>query len=509
AEGGTLNNNLTFEKVATVRGGDAADTFTLSGETAFAGSIDGGANLENAEGVRPDNTLDLSAYDPAVTLTYGAGGPSWDIENINDIIGNGKTTLTLDSGTNQWALTGAETGRVTTSPGTASGGLFDRALSFSSVSALNGGSGEDTFKLTGNTAFTGAINGGGNTDTFNFTEFSTDTALDISLGNHPAATVDLASFEVLEGHTPTQGDNTLRGAAGQAHTWTIDAENEGTLKWVNNGQNFSVEFSGFGELAGGDRGDVFNVEGQGDITGTLRGGNQLDVLDFSLKEGAIELTVGQNTLGGTLSIADIESVIGHYGNEANHGSTLRVSNNSTSNTWTLTDQRQGLDAVDGVNDGVLETSDGKRLYFSNFTTLEGADHLDEFVFSGVGRMDGTLDGGGNTNTVTVTGATHALGFTLREGGDADTYLQNIDTVNASTDYVHRLVGTNEAATTWTIDGEYRGELDSGLSFSGFKHLVGGSGEDTFTLTGDGRVEHIEGGGESDTLNLQQSNHAFQ
>ena len=162
--------------------------------------------------------------------------------------------------------------------------------------------------------------------------------------------------------------------------------------------------------------------------------------------------------------------------------------------------------MDGTNQYVSTNTLG----FTSFETLIGGSGADTFTVSGtqtaklsggagadtfqVGEgaaLTGTLDGGADADTLTYAAATTARQVTLTGLGSVDGFVgtassisggfSNIDAVVGSTG-ADTLTGLN-AAATWEVDGSNRYTSTNTLSLTAFETLVGGSGLDTFTISG--------------------------
>ncbi|WP_347333044.1 hypothetical protein, partial [Marinimicrobium locisalis] len=200
--------------IETLIGGGQTDTFEVSDGTTYSGVIDGagGANDE----------VDFTGVTSAVTVRFGGGGSDWDLSRINVITGNDQTTLGLASGTNTWTLDGSASGEVVTIPPTGEDALFQGTLTFTGVSALHGGSGEDTFEATGNTVFAGLLKGGaGSTNTLDLSGF-TDPAT-LVLGG------DTGGWNFTEIQDFVGNNDATLGISHGTNTWTLNQAQGGTL----------------------------------------------------------------------------------------------------------------------------------------------------------------------------------------------------------------------------------------------------------------------------------------
>ncbi|WP_347333043.1 hypothetical protein, partial [Marinimicrobium locisalis] len=200
--------------IETLIGGGQTDTFEVSDGTTYSGVIDGGGGA--------NDEVDFTGVTSAVTVRFGGGGSDWDLSRINVITGNDQTTLGLASGTNTWTLEGAASGEVETVPPTGEDALFQGTLSFTGVSALHGGSGEDTFEATGTTVFTGLLKGGADsTNTLDLSGFTDPTTL--VLGG------DTGGWNFTEIRDFVGNNDATLGTSHGTNTWTLNQAQGGTL----------------------------------------------------------------------------------------------------------------------------------------------------------------------------------------------------------------------------------------------------------------------------------------
>ena len=245
-----------------VLGGDQIDTFTIQdgGQLTGATAIDGGTGA-------------------------------------NSIISVGNAT---------WTLTGADAGSITTTAG---------ATSFVNIQTLTGGAGTDSFVLNGGT-LSGALNGGlgvnsltadnlANTWVINAVDGGTVTGVSggfTNIGNLTGGT-GTDSFTLSGGSLSGSinggtGTNTLI-ADNVANTWSISGADTGTVTGVTG------TFSNIANLTGGSNNDAFTVGASGSVSGMIDGGAQVgsDTLDYSAVTAAVTTKIGTN-------FTNIESVTG-------------------------------------------------------------------------------------------------------------------------------------------------------------------------------------------------------
>ena len=439
-------NGTTFSGVSTVVGGDQIDTFTIQdgGQLTGATAIDGGlgANsiisvgnatwtLTGADAGSIATTAGATSFVNIQTLTGGAGIDNFTLAGgtLSGSIDGGLTgvnTLTADNVANTWVLTGADAGTVTGITG-----------GFSNIGNLVGGTGTDSFILSGGT-LSGSIDGG------------------------------------LTGANTLTADNV-------ANTWTISGADAGSVTGITGG------FSNIANLTGGSNDDAFSVGASGSVSGLIDGGLQVtsDTLSYAAVTAAVTTKIDTN-------FTNIESVTGDGLNDTLVGA-------DAANTWTVT----GLNA--GTVGGVA---------FSGFSNLTGGTLNDAFTISG-GSLGGALDGGTGTNTLTgdnvantwtitaldggtVTGITG--GFTnianLTGGTGTDSFTLSGGTLSGAINGglgVNTLTADN-LANTWVINAADGGSV-TGITggFTNIGNLTGGTGTDSFTLSGGILSGSIDGG----------------
>ncbi len=163
-------------------------------------------------------------------------------------------------------------------------------FTFSSIENLTGGTGADSFVLSGGT-LSGSINGGGGTNTLT-------------------------------------GDNVT-------NAWTITGANTGTVTGVGG------TFSNIQNLVGGTGNDTFTFSDGATLSGTVNGGaGGTNILDLSAYSTGVDVTLTGSTgngYGGTT--AGTPNPTGGFSNitQINDGSgTNSLTGENTANTWDIT-----------------------------------------------------------------------------------------------------------------------------------------------------------------------------
>jgi|GEM_PF-4219621 len=502
AESTLSQHYMSFEGMATLLGNTQADHFSiLDSGNDFSGVLKGGAN--------GNNRLSANQHDNAWSLSgtgRGSLNESIAFEAIQTLVGGGNgNTLTGPNRDNRWLLTGARRGTVSEQ------GVSGTNTEFVGIETLEGCARNDLFVADG--ALTvgqlasfeqvrGGAQSGGGVDALDLTALSDNGPVSVGLGGLNDVDIQVAGVEQID----AQGaGNRLYGASDAAYSWVVNALNAGRVSPTASGaSDAGVTFAGFTDLTGGTHSDTFALLGSGNVDGTIEGGDGdgIDLVDYSNQAGDVVVTVGNIDS----DILGIEGVVGKSGTGAGDtNSTLKIADGVTDSVaWTI-QRLADLPNSDGVNDGEAAIDNHQPFYFIDFNVLEGGDGQDAFVLQGEGQLVGQIDGRGDLNTVSTQEADLAHRFTVGDRQGNDTRLVNIDSLTASLDHSHRLVGTGEG-NTWRIRGRGEGELEGQLSFQGIDHLVGGSGTDKFIFSGDGLVSRIEGRGAlaDNVLNIENT-----
>ncbi|HEX7030976.1 MAG TPA: hypothetical protein VF254_10280, partial [Gammaproteobacteria bacterium] len=210
---------------------------------------------------------------------------------------------------------------------------------------------------------------------------------------------------------------------------------------------------GFTDITGTAGADTFTLSGTGNISGTISGGG------------------GTDTLTG----------------------------NNLVNAWTIS----------GANAGSLTDTNGSS-DFTGIATLTGGTNDDTFTLTtGTASFNGSIAGGGGTDTLAATDGTNAWTISSANAGTMNTTttfsaISNLDG-GSGTD---TLTGAN-AATAWSLTGANAVTVAS-MDATSMNALVGGTNDDTFTLT-TGTASFngsLAGGGGTDTVAATDGTNAW-
>jgi len=307
------------------------------------------------------------------------------------------------------------------------------------------------------------------------------------------------------------GTDSLAKSSG-ANTWTIQGANTGLL----NGKSFlAVE-----NLSGGSAEDSFAFQAAGSISGAVQGGGGIDQFDYSAKTTPVSINWATGTASHVLMTQSIERWIGSTTSQLD----VIIAPN-TVNSWQFT----GVDAF---------SLNGSAFSASGIENITGGSLNDTFTFQPTGRVTGTLTGGvgvdvidlsaiatgidlqlgANTGVAGVVGKLLTVEQLVANGANSNRVLgsnvatpfvidtagkitaggiiaTNIRTIVGGT-LVDTLTGPN-AATTWTVSGPNTGSLVVGtstISYSGIENLTGGTLNDQYNFTANGRVTGTLTGG---------------
>ncbi|MBO52795.1 MAG: hypothetical protein CMJ69_18675, partial [Planctomycetaceae bacterium] len=465
-----------FSNVENLTGGSQADTFSISSLVGLAGTIDGGGGSDTIVQADDTNTwtissanagdvTDIGDFTSVENLTGGTGADTFNIGSGGSLSGDidgggGSDTITQADGTNTWDITGAGSG---TGPD---------VNAFSAVENLTGGSEADTFNIASGGSLTGDIDGGGGTDTL------------------------------------TQADGT--------NTWTISSTNGGSVDDLN-------AFSDIENLTGGSGPDTFNIASLVGLAGTIDGGGDSDTITQA--DDSNTWTISSANAGDVTDIGDftsVENLTGGTGADTfNIGSTGSLSGDI--------DGGGGSDTVsqaDGTNTwNITGSGSGTGSDFNAFSAVEnltGGSGPDTFNIASLAGLAGTIDGGGDSDTITQADDSNTWTISSANAGDVTdigdfTSIENLtggtgsDTFDigstgslsgavdggGGSDTVSQADGTN----TWDITGTGSGTVPDINSFSSVENLSGGTGDDTFNVSAGAGVDSIDGNGGSDSVSV--------
>lgn len=449
---GTLNTNTAFNGITTLAGGTGTDTLVgRNFDTTFSLT---GTNAVTAEGMSGTSMESLVGGSANDTFTQASGV----VFNGSIAGGGGTNTLAAVDGTNAWAITSANAGTLNTNTafsgitnlagGTGADTLTGRntgivwtvtgtnavtvdGMNGTSMNALVGGTNTDIFNLNAGVTFNGSIAGGGGAGTL-----STPSGTNAWVITGPNA----GTFNT---NTVFSGITTLAGGSGDD---TLQGRNANTAWGISAANTVAVEgmsATSMNALTGGTADDTFTLAvGLPSFNGAIAGGGGTDTLAATNGTNAWAITgANAGTLNTSTTFSAITNITGGSGTD-----TLTGRNNATA--WNVTGAKAVT--VEGLN-------------ATNMEALVGGTLSDTFsLASGVPTFNGSVAGGGGTDTLATTDGTNA----------------------------------------WAVTGANSGTLNTSTAFSAITNLTGGTGADTFSFADAGSVAGtVAGGGSTDTVDL--------
>jgi fibronectin-binding autotransporter adhesin len=504
-DSGSLNG-AGFSYFTNLTGGSGDDAFVFSGIGSLSGLIDGGADTAG-------DSVDYTGSSGIVTVIIDT-----DVTNIETLVGGGSDyTLVGPNAATTWTIASQNDGTV-------------GSINFVDFSNLTGGSGNDSFVLSGGSV-TGVITGGSGSDSLTGNNATNNWNILTPNGGTVDGVFSFSGIENLIGGSASDSfglnggsiAGTIDGSAGNdslaadnvVNIWNISGADSGNV--TNLGGFVNIE-----NLVGRTDVDSFVFDPSGTISGSIDGGSGIDEVDLSLRTGTIsvDLTSGEYT--------NIESFSGNGAN-----STLTAT--SIINTWTLSSANSGtLNGIDFVdfaslvggsdsdtfilsggapgnsmtggggddtivadisnNTWLVTGTDSGQLNGTTFTDIDnltGNIGSDVFYFSSGGNVSGAVDGASGSDTVDYTGEAGAVSVDIGNTGftNIETYIGN--NTNST------LIGEN-TTNDWSITGQNDGVVNT-LVFSNFNNLTGNLNSDNFTLNGGSITGTITGGGGMDTI----------
>gem|GEM_PF-5325858 len=465
---------LTFQSFENLRGEAGNDSFIFANGLGVSGTVDGGAN---------NDSLDYSAYTTAVgvnlvtnTATNTVGATA--IEGVSG--GSGNDSLTGNSGAN--TLIG-NSGNDTLTDG-------------SGNDSLDGGANDDTYILTPGSADVLADIGG--VDVLDFSLSVGPITIDLdspavqavrashtlqlsgtlenfvgSPANDIVTAADLGAARSINGNG---GDDTFRHGDNTAHNWQINSTNTGTVG--------NTSFTAIESLTGGTGDDSFVFANSATLTGKIDGGGHStkDTVNYGAYTTAVTIDLA--------ALINIEEVIGSI---------------SSTNDTLLASGATNF-TINGTNTGLAGT-----IAFLNIENLTGSTGNDTFTFTATGSLSGLSGVNGNagtTDSLVLSVNDEAIIFTTPSttgfSGSATslsavTNFLNITSLNGG-DGNDTLTG-DDAVAVWGLDGT-NDYVSNGrtTAFSAIENLVGGSGDDTFSVAGS-QTLNLNGAGGNDVFNF--------
>ena len=518
ANGGTYasgGNTLNFSLMDKLIAGSGADLFNFAGSGMIATSIDAGGgkdeinynsygspvtvnlftgaatgvnggaissirNYENVTGSAFNDSLTGDDGDNVITGLSGddvldgrAGNDTYKFGN-----GWGTDSVTDASGTDTFDFSTATTNLIFTQSGTLSVTDVANTVTHGSnaIENLLGGSGNDTFNLTGSGILTGTIDGNGGINTLSF------------VGHSSSRNISLTGIGTLDGFMGSEGS--ILGGFDNIRILVGSANND-TLTGLASGGTFAVTSSNGGAYSSAGRRITFtSVE-------TLTGLAGYDTLDFSGYASPRNVTL---TEANTNGFSGTEVSLSGFFNGMNQ--ILGMA---------------GVDSLKGMNSTATFELDGTNQYITGGFTLDisgieniiGGSGTDTFRI--LISHTGQLDGGGGYDTLDYSSAPFAFNVILTSLGLLDGF--NGAEANISGGFANmnsiiggslsgQLTGMN-VAHVWNISPAITRYADGSntIDLLHVDRIVGGTADDTFIISGHSHYS-ILGGDGNDTFTFQ-------
>lgn len=323
------------------------------------------------------------------------------------------------------------------------GGDEIRLAGNSHVDLILAGAGADTVAISDNASVADPIDGGDGNDTLDLTAYA--TAVIWNVVEQRIGSFDYLNIEDFR--APAGFANTFQAPDGN-NKWTITGMDSGQLE--TDGQ--VVTYQAIANLLGGSMEDLFVLAAGGSVSGEIDGG------------------AGNNTLQG----------------------------DDAGNQWTLSE----LDAGDlGNRVGA----------FKRVGNLRGGSGNDLFNIEAEGALSGVLEGGAGSDSLasarpqqTWTLSGSSPGTIAESDGESFVAFSGVEALQGSGEDL--LLGS-ELDTLWTIDGPGAGSLmvgEANVTFANFARVLGGDGNDHFTIIDDGALGGpVDGGGGINALVIER------
>jgi hypothetical protein len=300
---------------------------------------------------------------------------------------------------------------------------------FSGFEHLGGRAGDDRFVFHPGGSVSGGIDGGAGNNTLDYSDLPGPVTVDFTLNT---ATFAGSIFDITNVIGSASGSDTI---VGPDALWHITGDNAGDLN--------GITFSSIENLTGSPDADTFVFLPGGSISGNLDGGAGNNVVDYSnlTTPVTIDLSGGPSTgIGG--SLANITTLIAGSGQN-------NIIGPSGPAAWNVI----GPNTVQ-----VAGTT------FTHIQSINAGAGDDTFTFNSDGKLDGLIDGGGGTNTLSYAASTGDVVANLRR--------HEATRVTGGIFNVHNLIG-GQGNSVLVGDGGAN-TLRGG---SGRSILIGGLGSD--------------------------------
>ncbi len=478
-----LETSVNFTNFGDIRGGSNSDRFDVQGT--ITKSIDGGNGID---------LVDYSQRKENFTIEIGGSGGLGDtgINGIEGVVGNSDSgngytsTIKVNSGDNIWEIGAASNFGDGNNDGSIT--INNNKISFENFTNLIGGSGRDTFNYIENGQWIGNISGGGGTNIINASLSLKNQQFGV-FGTALSTGTNLSGINEVIGNADT---DSLLVSNARANIWQIDNQANGRL-------NDTLAFTNIANLQGGVFSDTFNIANLSWLQGVLDGGggSGVDTVNLMAMDRALQVAVDAQT-EADINVLDMEAI------NANNSFTNTLKGGLNDNEW----------HVNELNAGIFNN----KLNFTGFANLMGNSLTDLVVFdNSAAALTGHIDLGDGQDVLDLSASGRDMTVQLNTSKNnlaaGILSVDNIEDIKGGANQSNRLIGDNYS-NTWILDNVDAGRVSATetgtITFSQFKHITGGTGDDLFVFEALGKITGLVDGGtqvERDSVDLSKSNDA--
>ncbi len=275
------------------------------------------------------------------------------------------------------------------------------------------------------------------------------------------------------------GIDTLIGAA-NSNEWTVIDSGEGTLN--------AITFTQIENLIGNSATDRFVIGSRGAIAGRIDGSGGNNTLEYSKRNASIDVQVNSlSPIGGSATSTDGFANLNAISIQTTRTSTITGPGLSVAPNGTMT----------------WEASQGRTLLLASRLTLTGFDRLvgsaanDEFYLSDYASLY-EIDGRGGIDKIQLQGDPTKTNINLDDRtGSGIRKFDNIETI-VGNGFESEVRGPKQDMQ-WTVTSQWTVTNSQNITLQGFGRILGGSGNDSFSLQPYSPPVTLIGGGGNDTL----------
>jgi outer membrane protein OmpA-like peptidoglycan-associated protein len=357
-------DGVAFSEVENLIGGNSADIFSFDDGSGIAGTISGGGGSDTVVGADGTNTWTLDGLGEG-SISGATAAVFTDIENLEGGSGDdtfrvgiaGGLTGSIRGGAGEDTLVASDSDNVWEITGANQGTLNN--LLFADIENLTGGAGDDLFRFLNGGSISGTIDGAGGNNTLDYSSQVTGVAVNLNTSSATGVGDSFAGINKLKGSSAA---DTLRG---------LDASNVWTVSGLDTGSVGSTDFSDIENLEGGSVDDTFVMELEGGLTGTLAGGLGFDELIGADGVNTWTVDAGDSGSLNTLGFQNIEGLVGG----SDEDEFLFALGGFVSGHFT---GGPGVDRVRGADQRHTSRAKGSnsgKLNDSNFSSIENIEYL--------------------------------------------------------------------------------------------------------------------------------------